>query len=59
MIDRAIDAGVGTIVIGDPERPTFHEMANTVTEKHGGDVLGWRLSGSVQATGALLVIHTD
>mgnify|MGYP000175249892 CR=1 FL=1 len=59
MIDRAIDAGVGTIVIGDPERPTFHEMADKVTDKHGGDVLGWRLSGSVKATGALLVIHND
>ena len=59
MIDRAIDAGVGTIVIGDPERPTFHEMADKVTKKHGGDVLGWRLSGSVKATGALLVIHND
>ena len=47
MIDRAIDAGVGTIVIGDPERPTFHEMADKVTDKHGGDVLGWRLSGRV------------
>ena len=43
MIDRAIDAGVGTIVIGDPERPTFHEMADKVTEKHGGEVLGWRI----------------
>ena len=59
MIDRAIDAGVGTIVIGDPERPTFHEMADKVTDKHGGDVLGWRLSGAVKATGALLVIHND
>ena len=59
MIDRAIDAGVGMIVIGDPERPTFHEMADKVTEKHGGDVLGWRLSGSVKATGALLVIHNN
>ena len=59
MIDRAIDAGVGTIVIGDPERPTFYEMADKVTEKHGGEVLGWRLSGAVKATGALLVIHND
>ena len=59
MIDRAIDAGVGTIVIGDPERPTFHEMTDKVTCTHGGDVLGWRLSGSVKATGALLVIHND
>ncbi len=59
MIDRAIDAGVGTIVIGDPERPTFHEMAERTIAKHGGEVLDWRLTGAVKATGALLVIHND
>ena len=59
MIDRAIAAGVGTIVIGDPERPTFHEMAARVIDKHGGELLDWRLSGAVKATGALLVIHND
>jgi predicted nicotinamide N-methyase len=59
MIDRAIDAGVGTIVIGDPERPTFHEMAEKAIERHGGELLDWRLSGTVKATGALLVIHND
>ena len=59
MIDRAIDAGVGTIVIGDPERPTFHEMAARAIERHGGELLDWRLTGTVKATGALLVIHND
>jgi predicted nicotinamide N-methyase len=59
MIDRAIAAGVGTIVIGDPERPTFHEMAERAIEKHSGELLNWRLGGTVQATGALLVIHND
>ena len=59
MIDSAIDAGVGTIVIGDPERPTFHEMAECAINKHGGELLDWRLSGTVKATGALLVIHND
>ena len=59
LIDRAIDAGVGTIVIGDPERPTFHEMAEQTIKKHGGELLGWRLSGAVKATGALLVLHND
>ena len=58
MIDRAIDAGVGTIVIGDPERPTFH-MAERAVHKHGGELLDWRLSGTVKATGALLVIRND
>jgi predicted nicotinamide N-methyase len=59
MIDRAIDAGVGAIVIGDPERPTFHEMAAQAIKRHGGELLDWRLTGSVKATGALLVIHND
>ncbi len=59
MIDRAIDAGVGTIVIGDPERPTFHEMAERAINKHGGELLDCRLSGTIKATGALLVIHND
>ena len=59
MIDRAVAAGVGTSVIGDPERPTFHEMAERAIEKHGGQLLNWRLSGTVKATGALLVIHND
>ena len=59
MIDRAIDAGVGTIVIGDPERPTFHEMAARAITRHGGELLDWRLTGTVKATGALLVIHND
>ena len=59
MIDRAIDAGVGTIVIGDPERPTFHQMAEKAIQRHGGELLNWRLTGAVKATGALLVIHND
>lgn len=59
MIDRAIDAGVGTIVIGDPERPTFHEMAERCINRHGGELLDWRLSAQVKATGALLVIHNS
>ena len=59
IINRAIDAGVGTIVIGDPERPTFHEMAERAIQTHGGELLDWRISGPVKATGALLVIHND
>ena len=50
---------VGTIVIGDPERPTFHQMAEKAIQRHGGELLNWRLTGSVKATGALLVIHND
>ena len=57
MIDRAIDAGVEQIVIADPERPTFHQMAERAIKRHGGEVLQWSLKGKIKATGALLVIN--
>jgi len=57
MIDKALDAGVKQIVIADPERPTFHRMAERVINKHGGDLINWAVNGSVTATGALLVIN--
>lgn len=57
MIDRAIDAGVKQIVVADPERPTFHEMAERAVGKHGGELINWTINGKVKATGALLVIN--
>lgn len=59
MIDKAIDAGVGQVVIADPERPTFHKMAEKAVRKHGGDVIDWSLKGKLKATGALLVINNQ
>ncbi|WP_435210794.1 class I SAM-dependent methyltransferase [Luminiphilus sp. nBUS_16] len=59
LIDRAIDAGVGQIVIADPERPTFHEMAEKAINRHGGDLIHWSLKGKLKATGALLVINNQ
>lgn len=57
MINNAIDAGVKQIVIADPERPTFHEMAERCIKRHGGELLEWRTRGSIKASGALLVIQ--
>lgn len=57
LINRALDAGVKHIVIADPERPTFHEMAERCIDKHGGELLQWRTKGALEASGALLVIH--
>lgn len=59
LIDRAIDAGVGQIVIADPERPTFHEMAEKAITRHGGELIHWALKGKIKATGALLVINNQ
>lgn len=59
LIDRALDAGVGQIVIADPERPTFHEMAEKAISRHGGDLIHWSIKGKLKATGALLVINNQ
>ena len=56
MVNRAIKAGVKQILIADPERSTFLEMAERVIDKHGGDLVDWEVSGSVEARGAILVI---
>lgn len=57
MVDQAIKHGVKQIIIADPERPTFHEMAERCLEKHGGELLEWKTKGSIKASGALLVIN--
>jgi predicted nicotinamide N-methyase len=56
LVNRAIKAGVQRIVIADPERPTFHTMAERCLERHGGELLPWRTRGARSASGALLMI---
>jgi predicted nicotinamide N-methyase len=57
MVDRAISAGVKQIIIADPERPTFHEMAERCINRHGGELIEWHTTGDIKASGALLVIN--
>jgi predicted nicotinamide N-methyase len=57
MVNRAVKAGVKQIVIADPERPTFHEMAARCVEKHCAEVIEWETQSPIKAHGALLVIH--
>jgi predicted nicotinamide N-methyase len=56
LVNRAVDAGVQRIIIADPERPTFHTMAERCLDRHGGELLPWRTRGDRGASGALLVI---
>ncbi|WP_439106355.1 class I SAM-dependent methyltransferase [Congregibacter sp.] len=57
LVNRAIKAGVKRIIIADPERPTFHEMAARCVDRHGGELLEWNTKGTLAARGALLVIN--
>ena len=56
MVNRAIDAGVKRIMIADPERSTFLEMAERCVDRHGGELVEWRTKGSVAARGSILII---
>ena len=57
MVNRAIKAGVKQIVIADPERPTFHEMAARCVDKHCAELIEWETRSPIKAHGALLVIQ--
>lgn len=57
LVNRAIRAGVGQIILADPERPTFVEMAERVIDRHGGELLEWRTRGPMSARGVLLVVE--
>ncbi|PIE39641.1 MAG: methyltransferase [Gammaproteobacteria bacterium] len=59
LVNRAFKAGVKHIIIADPERSTFLEMAERSMEKHCADLIEWKLSRPVEARGALLVIENS
>ena len=57
LVNRAVRAGVKQILIADPERPTFHAMAQRCVDRHGGEIVEWQTRAPQQARGAILVIH--
>ncbi len=57
LINRAVRAGVKHIVVADPERQPFLDMARSCVERHCAELLPWQCRGSIQARGALLVIE--
>lgn len=59
LLRRALRAGVRKIVIADPQRPPFHEMAERCVEKFYGEILDWRVNKPRRFTGSLLVIENE
>ncbi|NCF19142.1 MAG: methyltransferase [Haliea sp.] len=57
MVNRAVKAGVKHILIADPERPTFYEMAERCADKHCADIVGWQTRSPIKASGAIMVIE--
>ncbi len=57
LIKRACKAGVGKIIVADPQRPPFIEMAERCVDKFYGEILAWEVDEPRRATGSLLVIE--
>ena len=57
MVNRAVKAGVKHIVIADPERPTFFDMAQRCETRHCAEIIEWKTDSPIKARGALMVLE--
>ncbi|MEM0955700.1 MAG: methyltransferase domain-containing protein [Pseudomonadota bacterium] len=57
LVKRAVNAGVKKVVIADPERPTFFEMAQRCQDKYCADIISWRSHKPLKASGSLMVLE--
>jgi predicted nicotinamide N-methyase len=57
MINRAVKAGVKHIVIADPERSTFFDMARRCEARHCAEIIEWQTHSPIKARGALMVLE--
>lgn len=57
MIDRAVRAGVKHILVSDPERAPFLEIAERCQQRYGAELFDWQTRGSIEATGAILLLE--
>ena len=56
LIRRAVRAEVQQIIVADPGRPPFLKVCDRCCDKLGGVTKDWELSGSVRASGTLLIV---
>ena len=57
MVKRAVKAGVKQIIIADPERAPFFDMAKRCEKRHCAEVIEWQTSSPVKAQGALMIVE--
>jgi predicted nicotinamide N-methyase len=57
MVNRAVKAGVKHIIIADPERSTFFDMARRCETRHCAEIIEWKTRTPVKARGALMVLE--
>jgi predicted nicotinamide N-methyase len=57
LVSRAVKAGVKKIIIADPERSPFFDVARRCEEKYCAELLEWSTHRPLIARGSLLVIE--
>jgi len=57
LVNRAVKAGVKHILIADPERSPFFEMARRCEERHCAEIIEWRTRSPIKASGAIMVLE--
>lgn len=57
LVKRAVDAGVKKILIADPERSTFLDMARRCEDRFCADIVEWKTRRPVRARGSLMVLE--
>jgi predicted nicotinamide N-methyase len=57
LVNRAVKAGVKHILIADPERSTFFEMAERCSDRHCADLVEWKTSTPIKARGSIMVLE--
>ena len=57
MVTRAGTAGVKHILIAEPERSPFYEMAERCVQRHCADIVDWQTRSPIEARGAIMVIE--
>jgi predicted nicotinamide N-methyase len=56
MIERAVENGPKRIMISDPRREPFFNVADTILSKYGGELVEWRV-GDSRHSGVILIIE--
>ena len=56
LIRRAVRAGVQQVIVADPGRPPFQQVADRCADKLGGITQEWAVDKPVKASGTLLIL---
>lgn len=57
LVNRAVKAGVKQILIADPERATFFEMAERCALQHCAEIVPWHTQSPIKARGTIMVLE--